>query len=50
MEEAIGMPAKLESNDDKRKKSAQQKASPNVIKRKDSEEYEKHHKIWEINW
>ena len=45
MEEAIGMPAKLESKDDKRKESAQQKASPTVIKRKDSEEYEKHHKI-----
>ena len=45
MEEAIGMPANLESKDDKGKESAQQKASPTVIKRKDSEEYEKHHKI-----
>ena len=43
--EAIGMPAKLELSDGKRKESTQQKASPTVINRKGSEEYEKHHKI-----
>ena len=49
-QEAIGMPSKLELSGGKRKESTQQKASPTVIKRKGSEEYEKHHKIWELNW
>jgi len=44
-EEVVGMPAKLELSDGKRKESTQQKASPTVTKRKEIKEYEKHHKI-----
>ena len=44
-EEAVGMPAKINLSDGKRKESTQQKASPTVTKRKEIKEYEKHHKI-----
>jgi len=44
-EEVVGMPAKLELSDGKRKESTQQKASPTVTKRKEIKENEKHHQI-----
>jgi hypothetical protein len=44
-EEVVGIPAKLELSDGKRKESTQQKASPTVTKRKEIKEYEKHHEI-----
>ena len=44
-EEAVGMPAKINLSDGKRKESTQQKGSPTVVKRKESEEFEKHYKV-----
>ena len=48
-EEAVGMPAKINLSDGKRKESTQQKGSPTVVKRKESEVFEKHYKVWELN-